>query len=441
MDNDIDRRAGEGPGGLAPGLSALSDDQLTVGYDDVLVASRKAEWDRLAIEAEIDRREMYKADGVPSLREWISTRTAEGDRAAYHQALLARTLPGFPRLSEALADGRLSVAHVRLLLTLARLTGAEDEDVVAVGEAHTVPQLETACRAARRLSRRVDDEADGRRHLRWRCDDTGTFHLHGRLHGSDGLIVTNLLAAMAESSVPDPTTGVLEPWDTRCADALVELCQDPDSPNQDVEVVIHADLHTLTASPSEPEDTEPEDTGGSGAGGSGAGGTPMTWDGTVISTPSLRRLLCDCGVRLTGGDREGRVVGIGRRSRTIPGWLLGQLRWRDQGCRFPGCSRTRWLHGHHITHWADGGPTDLSNIAMTCSRHHRALHEGQWRLHGDANGVLCFTGPRGRTHTTRPAITATQLRPTRRRGRQQASRPSDPPAGREAQNPTTKQPA
>jgi DNA invertase Pin-like site-specific DNA recombinase len=31
--------------------------------------------------------------------------------------------------------------------------------------------------------------------------------------------------------------------------------------------------------------------------------------------------------------------------------------------------------GHHIRHWAEGGPTTLSNLTMLCRRHHRAVHE------------------------------------------------------------------
>ena len=27
-------------------------------------------------------------------------------------------------------------------------------------------------------------------------------------------------------------------------------------------------------------------------------------------------------------------------------------------------------------HWADGGPTNLDNLALLCGFHHRALHEG-----------------------------------------------------------------
>ena len=36
---------------------------------------------------------------------------------------------------------------------------------------------------------------------------------------------------------------------------------------------------------------------------------------------------------------------------------------------------TGFGQGHHIRHWAQGGPTTLSNLALLCRRHHRAVHE------------------------------------------------------------------
>ncbi len=32
-------------------------------------------------------------------------------------------------------------------------------------------------------------------------------------------------------------------------------------------------------------------------------------------------------------------------------------------CRFPGCTRRRRLHAHHVTYWSAGGATDLANLA------------------------------------------------------------------------------
>ncbi|HET8969680.1 MAG TPA: HNH endonuclease signature motif containing protein, partial [Candidatus Nanopelagicales bacterium] len=35
---------------------------------------------------------------------------------------------------------------------------------------------------------------------------------------------------------------------------------------------------------------------------------------------------------------------------------------------------------HHVLHWFLGGPTDPDNLVMLCARHHRMVHEGNWRI-------------------------------------------------------------
>src|SRR5439155_1736776 len=67
----------------------------------------------------------------------------------------------------------------------------------------------------------------------------------------------------------------------------------------------------------------------------------------------------------------------------------------DRGCRFPGCG-VRFGQGHHIRHWAQGGPTTLSNLALLCRRHHRAVHEEGYQLDRQPNGELRFRRPDGR---------------------------------------------
>jgi hypothetical protein len=93
-------------------------------------------------------------------------------------------------------------------------------------------------------------------------------------------------------------------------------------------------------------------------------------------------------------DSEGRVLEVGARTRTIPPALRRALEHRDRGCRFPGCS-SRFTQGHHIKHWANGGPTTLSNLASLCRRHHRSVHEEGFEVDRLPGGELEFRNPHG----------------------------------------------
>jgi HNH endonuclease len=94
-------------------------------------------------------------------------------------------------------------------------------------------------------------------------------------------------------------------------------------------------------------------------------------------------------------DADGRIVEVGARTRTIPPAIRRALHHRDRGCRFPGCG-VPFGQGHHIRHWAEGGPTTLSNLAMLCRRHHRAVHEEGYQVERQPDGELRFTTPWGR---------------------------------------------
>jgi hypothetical protein len=92
---------------------------------------------------------------------------------------------------------------------------------------------------------------------------------------------------------------------------------------------------------------------------------------------------------------DGTVTEVGARTRTIPPALRRVLLYRDRGCRFPGCG-LRFAQAHHIRHWAEGGPTILSNLALLCRRHHRAVHEDGYRMERQPDGELRFWRPDGR---------------------------------------------
>lgn len=52
---------------------------------------------------------------------------------------------------------------------------------------------------------------------------------------------------------------------------------------------------------------------------------------------------------------------------------------RDNGCSFPGCTAPPWLcQAHHITDWAFGGKTSITNGTLLCGYHHREFARLGW---------------------------------------------------------------
>lgn len=167
----------------------------------------------------------------------------------------------------------------------------------------------------------------------------------------------------------------------RQADALGLVSQaalhgelDPGAPGERYQVVVHVDAPALA---------DPEQDGQS-----------VLDEGTRVSAETSRRLACDATRVVMRHGADGRVEEIGARTRTIPPALRRALHHRDRGCRFPGCGH-RFTQGHHIRHWAHGGPTTLSNLALLCHRHHRAVHEMGYTVERRPDGSLHFRRPSG----------------------------------------------
>jgi hypothetical protein len=115
-------------------------------------------------------------------------------------------------------------------------------------------------------------------------------------------------------------------------------------------------------------------------------------DGELLPPSSLRAVLKTLPGR--GGllrlrpvtEADLRRFDLGRTSRDTSAALRELLGVLDgERCRFPGCTRHAKLHAHHVVYWSDGGPTDLANLVLMCSRHHTLLHAHgfQLRLHPD----------------------------------------------------------
>ena len=113
---------------------------------------------------------------------------------------------------------------------------------------------------------------------------------------------------------------------------------------------------------------------------------------SFVATPILLsgRLACDASVVQIREDEHGEPLDVGHKTRSIPPALRRALKSRDKGCVFPGCGHIRYVDGHHIHHWADGGATKLSNLVSLCRLHHRAVHEGGLRVQRLDDGAWRF---------------------------------------------------
>ena len=127
--------------------------------------------------------------------------------------------------------------------------------------------------------------------------------------------------------------------------------------------------------------------------------------GLHIGKEAARRVACDAGLVVLRHAADGQVLDVGRRSRTVPSAMRRALLSRDHGqCQFPGCE-SRHCDAHHVEHWADGGETRLQNLVLACRFHHRALHEGGFRVvPADTAGQFRFLRPDGTPLPAEPPL-------------------------------------
>jgi 5-methylcytosine-specific restriction endonuclease McrA len=217
--------------------------------------------------------------------------------------------------------------------------------------------------------------------------------IRGRLTSEQGAVLVQALAAARETlyrrarttdaagnreDVPAGTSSM----EQQQADALALLAEaalhhglDPGAPAERYQVVVHVDAPVLANAE--------------------APGQSVLDGGTHVPAGTSQRLACDAARVIMRHDPDGQIVEVGERTRTIPPAIRRALHHRDRGCRFPGCGLP-FGQGHHLRHWAQGGPTTLSNLAMLCRRHHRSVHEEGYQVERQPDGELRFKRPDGR---------------------------------------------
>ena len=416
-----------------------------------------ATYDLLCHLHEFDRRHGW--EGWRSCAHWLNWRTGLDLGAAREKLRVAAALADLNHVSAAMARGQLSYSKVRALTrvaspaTEARLlavalcaTAAQVERLVRAWrwvDRDAQPDAEQVLLASRALSMHVDED--------------GMVVLRGRLPPEVGAVLLRAVEA-ALQQVPASADGGEPTIAQRRADALGLVAEsalagglDPGNPADRFQVTVHVQADALPAR--DPADATPRVAAETRAVSLSqsepvAQTANLVAEQATIAAPHIsaetfevseaafervapetdldaglavieqagglhlgrkaaRRVACDAGLVVLHHGAGGEVLDVGRRSRTVPSALRRALLSRDRGqCQFPGCE-SRHCDAHRalggrgetrldVEHWADGGETRLQNLVLACRFHHRALHEGGFRVvPADTAGQFRFLRPDG----------------------------------------------
>ena len=336
----------------------------------------------LMLIAEFDRRKGWSDSATQSCAHWLNWKCGIAMGAAREKVRVARALENLPKISAAMASGKLSYSKAR---EITRVGTSENEDyLLMIAEHGTAQHVENLVRAYRRcqdaeeLSREARQQQN--RCVSFRYDDDGSLVLTCRLPAEAGALIMKALD-LAVEDVPAGTSPEPVPFSARRADALAlvaesflahDVLEAPGTDRQ--QIVVHVAAETLR---------------------NRTAGCCEFEHGPSMAAETARRLSCDACVVALIEDDEGEPLNVGRKTRNISAPLRRLLNARDKGCRFPGCANSRYVDAHHIKHWANGGETKPSNLVSLCRFHHRAVHEGGFRIEILDDGAFRFVKPNG----------------------------------------------
>ncbi|MEV7038236.1 DUF222 domain-containing protein [Amycolatopsis sp. NPDC051061] len=294
-----------------------------------------------------------------------------------------------PATGAAASNGRLSTPMIDTIvgvMTQVPLEHREEAEQHLLTFAEDAGHKQVAALGARILAHLDPDGAEPEtaepatpnRELSLRRKRTGGWELNGRFDDETGARASALLDSLAERRTGDEGPDLrspLERYGDAFSDAVDMALNSPDLPMQAGErahVMVAVSLEDLKTGV----------------------GRAILGDTGTMSAAEARIHACDCMLIPTVLGGKSEPLGLGRLRRLVPPGIRRALYLRDRGCAFPGCHRPpRHCQGHHIRHWADGGPTELGNLVLMCAHHHRLLHRSGWQVRIAADGLPEFLPP------------------------------------------------
>jgi hypothetical protein len=361
-------------------VAVRPDQRLEVLFDELaeLAGQRNAIDARIVeIVAEVDRDELWGATGARSVAALVAWKTGASPGNAHTIATVAGRLGEFPRCAQGMREGRLSLDQVGVIA--ARAGEGSDEHYAELARSASVNQLRIAVKLEPRPE--PDPRPEPQSSITKTTDEEFTCWRiklpHVDAAKFDAALASHRDALIAEwkrdrenggrtsaSAPPLPGTAqafmrlVAAGWDA-------EVARRPHGHH--TTVLVHLDVKERAAA---------------------------LHLGPLLSDSDRRYLTCDATCEVWF-ERDGQVIGAGRATRLINRRLRRALEHRHPTCAVPGCGATRGLHAHHIRHWEDGGPTELTNLVLVCPYHHRLHHRGIITITGPAH-TLTVTDSAGR---------------------------------------------
>jgi hypothetical protein len=363
----------------------------------------------LELVAEFDRSNGWMGAGMTSCAQWLNLHCGIGEVAAREKLRVAHALEKLPQINQAFRNGQVSYSKARAMTRVA--TKENEATLLTIARHGTASHVERTVRQFRRLERleaaEVAAERFRQRSVRFRMDEDDSMLIQARLPAEVGELVIKAIERAAELVEADQQVEPGEPdfsFDSvarRRAEGLRLLAeqflasagQSSEEPSEKpsekpsrkpsgqsanpYQVVVHIDQRLLNGNVNAND------------------GQCELEDGAALAVETARRLACDSSLVGIVEDASGHPLTVGRKTRAIPQAIRRALKARDGGCRFPGCTHTRFTEGHHVEHWANGGETSLSNLVTLCHFHHHLVHEGGYRVRATGTGDFAFARPDG----------------------------------------------
>jgi len=343
-----------------------------------------AEHRLLTLIREFDEHKGWEWLGFHSCAHWLNFKCGIDLNTARERVRVAHALGKLPKIDARFATGALSYSKVR---AITRIADESNEDkllhLAKHSTAHHVEKIVAKFRTAKRLQETdLAQEQHDSRQLNYHYDADGSLVIKGRFPAEQGALILKALEMAMERQYGENVSAETsedierEPISMRRADALAEVAETymnsepvPNSTADRYQVVVHVSAETSMDG-------------------------PHIEDGPNVSAETSRRIACDASLIGVKEDENGEPLSIGRKTRAIPPAMRRALRMRDKGCRFPGCTNDRFVDGHHIKHWADGGETRLDNLVLLCRHHHHLVHEGGFACEKIKDGEVEFRDQR-----------------------------------------------